>query len=492
MVETTTRAPSPDTATRSTSKGEARGFSVRWRNPEHGLVDYVGAIWARRKGLLITTALCGVVGLFYALRKPDTFASQATLMVHGSSSVVSSGDVAANLIGTGTILPTQVLTAVEVIHSSVVLRRVVERVGFEEILRPYRPTPRAGLANLGFIDSLIDRVHHLQARWFGAETPDYSRYDQEALIGAAVRTLERNLVVVPATRGTTVALAYQHSTPAGAEKILRAISEESIRRFSSVVAPPEGKDWLDTKLAEADEEEERARASLDAFAEKHGTTDLTAEILTMGTAVATMDGNLRLAKTKLRENESVLDSLREQIATPSARASGANYASLQKAIQTREIELIGLRTQIPLLEESLGESKAALEAKRSLQREVDRLNTAVTETAAQNKRLRDLAKTYEINNELETRGLTHLRLVEPAEVPQTKAGPLRSRIVIGATLGAFLLSVSLVLLRVRLSRKLVHHQDVTFALGRSDVVSTPLLNEGNLQRFDEARRRGWE
>ena len=491
MVETTETAPSVEAATRAAPKTDSRGFTVRWRNPEHGLVDYVSALWARRKLLLTAAALCAVIGLFYALRKPDTYESRSTVMVHGSSSVRSAGDVAANLLGTGTILPTQVLTAVEVIRSRVVLRRVVERVGYQEILRPYRPAP-IGFANLGFIDSMIDRVHHLQARWFGAEEPDYSRYNQEALVGSAIRTLENNLVVTPAAHGTTVALSYRHNSPTGAEKVLRAITEESIRRFSAVVAPPEGKDWLDTKLAEADAEEERARAALEAFAEKHGTTDLTDEIRIMATAVATMVATNGTAQTKLREHREVLKSLREQIATPTARASGASYAALQTAIQTREIELLGLETQIPLLEESLADAKVNLEEQRTLQREVARLGDAVREAEAQHKRLRDLGKTYEINNELEVRGLTHLRLVEPAEMPQAKAGPRRSRLVIGVTLGALVVGISLILLRVRLSRKLVHQNDLTFALGRSDVISTPLLTEGNLQRFEEARRRGWE
>ena len=47
-------------------------------------------------------------------------------------------------------------------------------------------------------------------------------------------------------------------------------------------------------------------------------------------------------------------------------------------------------------------------------------------------------------------------------------------------------------LRVRLDRRIVRHRDLIFALGRSDVVSTPLLGEASQQRFEDARRRGWE
>jgi len=141
---------------------------------------------------------------------------------------------------------------------------------------------------------------------------------------------------------------------------------------------------------------------------------------------------------------------------------------------------------------SLGEAHSAWNTAQLLQRDVERLHKRVTETEQQHKRLREIAKNYEINNELDTRGLTNLRTVEPALMPRVKEGPKRGRLLFGAMLGGFGLMVTLLLLRVRLSRRLVRQHDVAFALGRSDVVSMPKLTARNIERFEEARKRGWQ
>lgn len=492
MVDATETITAERHASRTVARSDARGFSVRWRNAEHGLVDFVAAIWGRRGALLGFAAICAVIGLVYALRTPNRYASRGALMVQGTANVRSAADAAASLLGSGTIMPAQVLDAVEVIRSRVVLRRVAERVGFEEILRPNEPRHARSLENAGLLDAILDGLHALQDRWFAPAPPDYRKYSGEVLLGAATDVLERNLVAEPSAHGSTIALLYQHTTPDGAERILNAILDESIRRFSDVVAPPEGKDWLDAKVAEAEREEAAARTALQAFSNEHGTTDLTQEIQTLTTTYAQLIGNMQLAKMKLEENQRVLENLREEFAKPSARASATHYTSLETGIHTREIELIGLQTQIPLFEKSAGEAQATIEEKRKLQREATVLNANLADATAQLRRLREIAKTYEISNELDVRGLSSLRVVEPADVPRIKDGPKRGNIVVAAALGGLALAVTWLLVRVRLDRRLLHAQDITFALGRSDVVATPLLTDGNMLRFEEARRRGWE
>lgn len=491
MVQTTETRPAK-AALRAAPPSESRGFTVRWRNPERGVADFAAALWACRFRILCVVGVCTLIGFVHVLRKPNSYTSQSTLMVSGNTSMRSATDAAANLLGTGTITPSQVLTAVEVVRSKVVLRSVVERVGYEEVLRPYQPIRVGMAADAGMFDAVMDAVHEFQARWLMPKPPDYSRYSEDALIGVAVQALGERLGVEPSSRGTTISLSYTHTSPSGAAKILSALVDESIRRYGNVVSPPEGQDWLDTKVVEAEQAEIRARSLLRAFSERHGSTDLSQEITTLGATQATLIGNLRVAEMKRQENEQVLESLREEFAKPSARSSGSHYAALELGIRTREIELIALRTQIPLYEETLDETRKTLEAKRQLQREVEEVHAELTEATTQHKRLRELAKTFEINSELDVRGLTNLRVVEPADVPRVKAGPYRGRLLLAFVGASLALCISWVVLRTRLNRRMMAGRDVTFALGRSDVVSTPLLTEGNLQRFEDARRRGWE
>ena len=168
------------------------------------------------------------------------------------------------------------------------------------------------------------------------------------------------------------------------------------------------------------------------------------------------------------------------------------YQALEADVNRREIELLMLREQIPLYDGNLKEARSALEGRRALQRDVAKLQDELDIANAQIKRLKELSKTFEVNSELDVRGLTNLRLVEPAAMPRVKLGPRRGRLVLGAMFGALVLGISWILLRVRLGRKLVRRHDVTFSLGRADVVGIPLLTEANLARFEEARRRGWE
>ena len=280
MAETIEKAAPREAAAPAPRPDTRKGLSVRWRNPERILADYASEIWSRWKALLIAAAVCGAIGLIYALRKPNTYASQATMIVHGGTQGLAT-DAAARLLGKGQILPSQVLTAVEILRSRLVLRKVVESVGYEEILRPYQPTSSGLARDAGIFDRVIDGMHRIQASWLAPAPLDYSLYDKETLIEYAADALLMNLVITPSMDGPTIALAYIHTSPTGAQKILASVAEESMRRFAAVVAPPEGKDWLDVKLGEANKEEAAARVVLEKFGEVHGTTDLTGEIATL-------------------------------------------------------------------------------------------------------------------------------------------------------------------------------------------------------------------
>ncbi|MEM7204671.1 MAG: Wzz/FepE/Etk N-terminal domain-containing protein [Planctomycetota bacterium] len=560
MVQAVQNEPLTESA--SPPRRRSGAFTVQWRNPERTLVDYVSAVWSAKFAVLAAGLLCGLAGLVYGLTKPNTYASDARLMVHGTERSGSAADAAANLLGTGRILPDQVVTAVEIIRSRVVLARVVDAIGYEAILAPYQPVRMAG-ERAGLVDRAIDVLHEVQQRWLVGKRIDFARYHPAVLRDTAIEVLDLSLTVIPATRGTTMMLSYRHTSPTGAEKILRAIVDESIRRYSEVVAPPEGKDWLDIKVTEAAEEEARARTALQRFADDNGTTDFSQEITTLTKSLASLIAQQRGASISVSTNEEILGRLREEIqdldptirevvqevyaadalrsnalqslvqlrvkraaedaagtpGSPLARrldlqikaiereldelgpaepartvAVRANpkYALLDDSIRRRELELIGARTEIPMFDEAVSDLQKTLEAKREFQRDVDLLHDRLKEAEAQHKRLRQISKTYQINSELDTRGLTNLRTVEPATMPNQKEGPHRGKLLIAAVVGGLGLAVTFLLVRVRLSRKLIRHTDVSFAVGRSDVVSLPMLTPRNLERFAEARRRGWE
>jgi len=167
------------------------------------------------------------------------------------------------------------------------------------------------------------------------------------------------------------------------------------------------------------------------------------------------------------------------------------FQAIDGQLRLRRQELVALTTQIPLLDDTVAEKTKELASRRQLQEEANDLTLAFDEAEKEHKKLESAAKTYEISRELDTRGLKALRIVEPASVPLAKDGPKRGRLILTAILGGMLLAMTWLIIRTRMGRTLQTAHDVTFALGRADVVGIPMLKARNVRRFEAARSRGW-
>jgi uncharacterized protein involved in exopolysaccharide biosynthesis len=167
------------------------------------------------------------------------------------------------------------------------------------------------------------------------------------------------------------------------------------------------------------------------------------------------------------------------------------YEELNAELRRRRLDQMELATQIPLLEEEVGEKTKELADRRALQEQAGKLEKEFNDARIEHEKLESAAKTYEINRELDTRGLKALRTVAPASLPLSKEGPSRGKLILGAMLGGLLLCFSIVIVRARLSRVLFTPGEVMFALGRSDVVGVPMLKPRNVRRYETARTRGW-
>ncbi len=557
MLETTQDPPAANLPAVQRARRRQPVFEMRWRNPERGLLDYASAVWARKYTVLLVTFLLGFVGLVYALSKPNTYASKARLMVHGAELSGTATDAAAALLGTGRILPDQVVTAVEIIRSRIVLARLVDSLGYEAILAPYQP-PAGDEADSGLFSRLMDAVHRVQARFLSASAVDFGEFGEEELREAAIEALDTNLEVTHAARGTTIQLQYLHTDRFTAQRILAAVMKESIARYGEVVAPPAGQDLVADKVEQAAAETKAANEDVSRFESEHGSLDMTAEIESLNEALAELRAALRAAKLALSENGSVIDSLQaeldnlsptervpvEPVFSPEAGQSwqaelqrlrslrsqhkpgteayqtldrrirdlladresqqtggegpiyqnqpNQSYLEIAGMIRDRRVQLIEAKAQIPALEADIEGREAELTRAQQLQREASALSARLEEAEKTLEDFRGLAKTYQFTSELDTRGLTNLRVVDSALLPRTKEGPKRGKILLAAMAAGLIFAVTMLLVRVRLSRRMVRHTDVAFALGRSDVVTLPLLTSRNLQRFEEARRRGWE
>jgi hypothetical protein len=106
--------------------------------------------------------------------------------------------------------------------------------------------------------------------------------------------------------------------------------------------------------------------------------------------------------------------------------------------------------------------------------------------------MRDIAASYEIDLQLKNLGLTSLQVVDSPTLPVEKQGPRRGRLILAGVAAGLLLSLTLVMILVRLTRTFLRTSEVTVSLGRGDVVGMPWLERGNVQRYQTARKRGWD
>lgn len=538
---------------------------IEWRNPERRFVDYLAALWQGKITLLVLTVLATMVGIFVALTKPNTYASEATLMVHGTAQVGSASEAAANLVGVGQILPTQVVNAVEIVSSSDVLRRVVGRIGAKEILKPYQPIRFGKREDMGFFERVTDAMHDLQAGWFAPSSDPLGRYDLLELTETAVATLARRLNVWPSQRGTTLDLTYTDYDPQRAKAVLEAVMDEAGRKYTEVFAPPEGQGWIGEQVMTAEKRKREAEAALERFQEEHGVVDFQDEHKLIGQELArlrieqdarkitlkshdeatkilqkrlatlqqfdtratseqeqrdsikdTLEQQLYTLETELEgvrqkytdpENVPEVKSLKAQIASIKSRIAerpplpllktyqttpNPEYLEVESQLRRRRDELGDLQREIPQIDALIAEKTQELSDRRQLQEQADKLQKELKEAEDEYAKLQNVSKTYEISRELDTRGLKALRTIEPASLPVTKEGPKRGKLILGAFAGGLLVGLSWIMMRTRLNRKLMTTADVTFSLGRADVVGIPMLTSRNVRRYEAARLQGWQ
>ena len=295
--------------------------TVQWRNPERQAVDYVAALWTRKFLILGITMFSAFVGFLVAMAKPNTYVSEAALMVYSSAATGSAAEAAASLARSGEIPPSQVLNAVHIVQSRSVAERVVERITPEEILKPYEPIRLSG-GPAGPLEAITDAMHELQTAWFASESPVQQGSNRDLLVQTAVFVLRMSLHVRPEDRASTIRLAYRAGSPALAKRVLQEVVTVGIEHFNLVMAPEASRKFLEDKLVIAQREESEARAALQAFAKEHGATAFHEDITLLSTQIAGTRTRVDRAQFELKQSEEIVAGLRKELESLAATVEG--------------------------------------------------------------------------------------------------------------------------------------------------------------------------
>lgn len=168
------------------------------------------------------------------------------------------------------------------------------------------------------------------------------------------------------------------------------------------------------------------------------------------------------------------------------------YTSLQTTLASKKVELISIHAKLDDQKEYLRKGRERLESLRLLQGEADQLQERVRTWTESVRRLNDAVRSFDVNQEMSLRGITSLRVVEPANLPLSKEGPARGRVIVGGFVGGLFVALSFVIARMRWSKAMLRGEHARLSLMRTDIVASPWLDHQHVARFQEARAKGWE
>lgn len=564
-MTTSVRDPRSEAPPESRMRQPATVFEAQWRDPERTLVDYLAAAWSRKLWIGISMAVTTFVAVVYALTQPNTYASQASLLVIGNRSGGSAAEVAANMLRTGSIGPSQVLSALEMVNSTVVAQRVVERLTPAVITQPYRPeriTEEEG-QKMGLIDTITDWMHRIQVSWFAdAQTPASLKPE------VATEVFRRSFNAWADERASMIKMVYRAGSRTQAKQILDEVVQVVIERHRELFVPRESREWLLQRVQETEAEYNTAKGAYDQFVAANGRVSFTEDITLQERARAATKSTLEAMR---RSRDTIRDSLakyveqlaklepqrtrKRMVSEDSGTARGdlikdrvrlenlkidmetreggreallarsdrvyQSYVDQLQNVEKRLLELDEprlvpvvdddpqymrveariseltlkegeLATEMPRLEAVLSEQDDELKRLYTVQDDADHLVERYTRAKTEWERLRSARDSYEFDAELYNLGLTSLQRVDNPSVPLLKEGPRRTRIIAAGLIAGLLLSVTAIMLLVRMSRAFLRTSEVAVCLGRGDVVGMPWLERGNVRRFRLARKKGWD
>lgn len=168
------------------------------------------------------------------------------------------------------------------------------------------------------------------------------------------------------------------------------------------------------------------------------------------------------------------------------------YRVLDERVRQLRLSQTQLESELPGIQADLDIERKGLDAFYALQDQADRIVERYTTAKTEIERWKAATDTVELSAQLDSLGLSSLQPVDRPTVPLEKEGPRRGRLILVGLAAGFLAALTWILVQVRLGRSFLRTSEVVIALGRSDVVGMPWLERGNVQRYQTARKRGWD
>jgi len=513
----------------------------------------VAALFRGKKLLLLMTLVGTLVGGWLALLKPNEYLSVATFRFRPGAEDIRVDPASNPEQGPGRYALRS--NAQEILLSEELLLRVVDELGVAYLLAPYEPKlPGGKVESFGdqlrsWIYGLQRRMHKSSGKAasesdalialrdrlrldapansdllrvvYRANSPERARKVLQTYIK---RAQERHLEVYGAAAIIQLIkqdfAAVEESYSEARTKLRAFLEENGIRDFATDFTESQ----VEHREARRDHERLKAKVAADAVTIQSLEKQLsdTKRYIPVKESTPVVNPRIEVLQNRISENESQLENLigrlqekdpeivrlrgaikrlktdlaREQAKPTEFRVTERVEES--QAWATMRAQLTQLRTEQLIDKRKLPEAKTRLEnavaRNDQLARVADQYRTLSSKVETERQGLEAARSRLQIartKQELDQKKVSSLQVLNLPNLPLTKEGPDRARIVIGGLLGGFFLGVLILILRALTDTKIRQPEELEKRLGIKVLATVPSLSRGQLRRHSNRKVTGW-
>jgi uncharacterized protein involved in exopolysaccharide biosynthesis len=377
--------------------------------------------------ILLLAGLGLMLGLYLAASKPNTYRSQAKLLLRLGERENITAEV---IVGAGPTQESQptMQDEIHLLTNLDVYKRVVEDYpeGPIALMKPADPMRHDGDGSN--IPLHVRLMHELQAYLIDGMNLEAGmlQLEESERVLAATEVLRKDTTVFNETGSNVISVLHTSTSPEKAQdvctRLVKAFMERHREQFSIDTEP-----MLET-LAQERARAVKARADLDRFVQDSGLLDFDQQLKEYLTATVELEDDLKAAERIVKELTAEDAALRE------VKNKQTTSVEEQNTATQRLTELAGLipaaKVRLEALQQDLAGREAQLDQLKRLEPELRELASAAGEAESAYKAMEANLQNALALAKLDLEGKTNLSVLQEPNLPIEKTGPKRLKLIV--------------------------------------------------------------
>lgn len=400
--------------------------------------------------ILLLAGLGLMLGLYLAASKPNTYRSQAKLLLRLGERENITAEV---IVGAGPTQESQptMQDEIHLLTNLDVYKRVVEDYpeGPIALMKPADPMRHDGDGSN--IPLHVRLMHELQAYLIDGMNLEAGmlQLEESERVLAATEVLRKDTTVFNETGSNVISVLHTSTSPEKAQdvctRLVKAFMERHREQFSIDTEP-----MLET-LAQERARAVKARAEMDRFVEESGLLDFDQQLKEYLTAAVELEADLQAAERIVKE-------LNAEVAPLEAvKNKQPTSVEEQNTATQRLTELLGLipgaTERRDALREDLASRRAELDQLKRLEPELRELAAAAGEAESAYKAMEANLQNALALAKLDLEGKTNLSVLQEPNLPIEKTGPKRLKLIVLGLGAGLAIGTTIAVLRQAFERR---------------------------------------